>query len=58
MNRKYDGFDILMQKNQSASSYYERLPDYVQDMIGQQRASVNSYENLVNYAENLLKGDI
>ena len=58
MDQKYSGLDALMQDNRQANSFYAGLPDYVQDMISQRKQNVNSYESLVDYAENLLRGDI
>ena len=58
MDEKYSGLDALVQSNQQANSFYSALPDYVQDQISQRKQNVNSYESLVDYAENLLRGDI
>ena len=57
-NQKFSGLDALIQSDIQASNFFAGLPDYVQDMIGQRKQKVNSYESLVDYAENLLRGDI
>ena len=58
MDEKYSGLNSLVQCNQQANSFYSSLPDYVQDQISRREQNVNSYESLVHYAENLLRGDI
>jgi hypothetical protein len=58
MDKKYSGLDSLVQGDDQANRFYNTLPDYVQDQISQRKQNVNSYESLVDYAENLLRGDI
>ena len=54
---KYTGLDQLLQHEQEARSYFDALPDYVRSSIEERKQSVNSFESLRDYAENLLRGD-
>ncbi len=54
---KYAGLDQLLQHEQEARSYFDALPDYVRSSIEERKQSVNSFESLRDYAENLLRGD-
>lgn len=54
---KYPGLDQLLQSEQEARSYFDALPDYVRSSIQERKQSVNSFESLRDYAENLLRGD-
>ena len=57
MNTKYNGLENLIQQDAEAGRYYSSLPEYVKVSIQQRAGSVNSFESLRNYAENLLRAD-
>ena len=57
MKNKFSGLDSLIQQNRQAKQYFESLPDYVREQIRTRSSTVNSYESLCDYAENLLRGD-
>ena len=57
MAKKYPDLNALIEQDQAAGQYYASLPDYVREMISQRATSVNSFESLQNYADNLLQGD-
>lgn len=44
-------------KDRRARQYFEQLPDYVQQQIRSRESNIHSFENLKDYAENLLRGD-
>ena len=45
---KYRDMHALLSSSSQAKQYFDSLPDYVR---------VNTFENLRDYAENLLRGD-
>jgi len=49
--------ESLIFENADARQYYNELPDYVREQIRSRGDSVKSFENLKDYAENLLRGD-
>ena len=53
----YSGLDELIKNDSVAKQYYSKLPQYVQEQIGQKAHNVNSLASLQDYAENLLRGD-
>ncbi len=55
--KKFKDMNALFQGNQQAKQYFDSLPDYVRDQISTRSGSVNTFENLRDYAENLLRGD-
>lgn len=57
MMHKYANMYELFKTEPKAKQYFEKLPDYVRDQISTRADSVNSYESLRDYAENLLRGD-
>lgn len=57
MSKKYQSLYALMEADSEASDYYSSLPDYVREQISQRADNVNSIESLMDYAENLLRGD-
>lgn len=57
MNTTYNGLESLIQQDAEAGRYYSSLPEYVKESIQQRAGSVNSFESLRNYAENLLRAD-
>ena len=57
MLKKYPDLYSLIDQEPEADQFYNSLPDYVPEMISQRATSVNSFESLQNYADNLLQGD-
>ena len=47
----------LFQHNPQAKKYFDKLPDYIREQISTRASGVDSFEDLRNYAENLLRGD-
>ena len=54
---KYSDVYSLMESNEQARKYFELLPSYVQEEIENRADSINSYESMCHYAENLTQGD-
>lgn len=54
---KYPDLQTLLAEEPEAGQYYNKLPDYVKQQISTRAQSVNSFESLRDYAENLLRGD-
>ena len=54
---RYQSMCALFEAEPEAKRYFDELPDYVQDQINTRANSVNSFENLRHYADNLLRGD-
>lgn len=57
MPKKYGNLKQLIKQDKDAKQYYSELPDYVKSQMNQRADSVNSFESLRDYAENLLRGD-
>lgn len=57
MSKKYEFLSQLLQADAKARAFYDRLPDYVRDQIRQRGDSVNSFESLSDYADNLTRGE-
>lgn len=57
MSQKYASLDILLRQDPDARAFFDRLPEYVREQIRTRASSVNSYESLSDYADNLLRGD-
>ena len=53
----YQDLAELRSKEKEADQYFNDLSDYVQEHIASRSGSINSFENLRDYAENLLRGD-
>ena len=53
----YQDLAELRSAEKEADQYFNDLPDYVQEHIASRSGSINSFENLRDYAENLLRGD-
>jgi len=51
------GLGEMLEKNDSAQSYFMSLPDYIQGMIIQRATNIHTEDELRRYAENLLQGD-
>lgn len=54
---KYPDMYALLNSNRQAKQYFESLPDYVREHISTRSGSVQTFESLRDYAENLLRGD-
>ncbi|MEG0752363.1 MAG: hypothetical protein RR461_00890 [Angelakisella sp.] len=57
MDRKYGDLNALLKDNAEAVAYFNKLPEYVKEMIQQRAQGVNSFESLCHYAEKLTQGD-
>lgn len=57
MNREYADMYALFRHDHKAEAYFESLPDYVRDQISYRTKNMNTFEDLRNYADNLLRGD-
>lgn len=55
--KKYASLDQLLQGDPEARAYFDRLPDYVRDQIRTRSGSINSFESLADYADNLTRGE-
>lgn len=53
----YPDLDSLLQKEDAAKKYFDKLPDFAQQQIRTRAQNVNTFEGLKNYAENILRGD-
>ena len=57
MAKKYSDLFCLIDTDAHAHQYFSSLPDYVQEEMSKRAQSVNSFESLCDYAENLTRGD-
>lgn len=57
MMEKYTDVYDLIHNDDKAEKYFDCLPGYVQDSIVERASSVNSFDSLCSYAENLVRGD-
>lgn len=57
MKTKYDGLHDLIDDDNRAKEYYNSLPDYVKESIDARQQSINSFESLQDYAQNLLRNE-
>ncbi len=57
MGKKYQDVYALIAEDAAARHYFDALPDYVRDQIASRADSVNSFESLKDYAQNLTRGD-
>ena len=57
MPKKYESLAQLLQADNKARAFYDSLPEYVRDQIKARGRSVNSFESLSDYADNLTRGD-
>lgn len=57
MEPKFGDVYQLMDKDKEARAYYSNLPYYVKQAIAHRADSVNSFESLRHYADNLTRGD-
>jgi len=54
---EFPDLHILLQNDPVAQEYFDGLQDYVQDQISTRAQNVNSLESLMDYSENLTRGD-
>lgn len=54
---KYSDLYALLESRPDARRYFDSLPGYAQEQIASRAEGVNSYESLVDYAENVLRGE-
>lgn len=57
MEQKYENLGALLKNEPEVFDYYTGLPVYARSMIARRSENVHSYEELKNYADNLLRGD-
>jgi len=57
MDRKYDTLSALLDQDPDARAFYDRLPDYVRQQMAAREDSINSFESLSDYVDNLTRGD-
>lgn len=57
MQQKHSSLTNLLNEDLLARNYFNKLPDYVKDHIKTREQNVNTFENLKDFAENLLRGD-
>ena len=57
MSQKYESLAQLLQQDNRARAFYDSLPEYVRNQIKTRGQSINSYESLSDYADNLTRGD-
>ncbi|MBR5260670.1 MAG: hypothetical protein IKV47_00715 [Oscillospiraceae bacterium] len=54
---KYNSLDELLGKEKRAKEFFSNLPDYAREQIESRAQSVNSFESLKDYAQNILRGE-
>ena len=57
MSKKYESLGHLLQSDSRARAFYDSLPEYVREQIRSRAQSVNSFESLSDYADNLTRGE-
>ena len=57
MKKTYGGLYEMLETDTQAQSYFSSLPDYVKEHMESRQQNVNSLDSLMDYAENLLRGD-
>ncbi len=57
MQKSYGDLYSLLKQDPEAGRYFDSLPGYVKDAVGQRAQSVTSMENLRDYVENLTRED-
>ena len=53
----YSDLNTLLHGEPEAKRYFDTLPDYAREQIQTRSGSVNSFDSLKDYAENILRGD-
>ena len=54
---KHSNLQSLIFKNAGARQYYNELPGDVRDLIGARGDNINSFGSLIDFAENMLRGN-
>jgi len=57
MPNKYSNLSDLINSDNNTKKYFNSLPDYVRQQIFSRSSNVHSFDELKDYAENLLRGD-
>ncbi len=57
MLKKYNDLYNLIQDDKNAYNYFNNLPEYVKSTMTDRADSINSFESLRHYAENITQGD-
>ena len=57
MTHEYADMYALFRHEHKAEAYFESLPDYVRDQLSYRTKNVNSFDELQNCADALLRGD-
>lgn len=57
MGQKYQDLSALLNQDAGARAFYNCLPDYVKEQMGPRADSINSFESLRDYVDNLTRGD-
>lgn len=57
MSQKFNDLDELIINDSEAHEYFSSLPSYVKQQVMTRSSSINSFESLKTYADNLLRGD-
>ena len=57
MLKKYNDLYNLIQDDENAYNYFNNLPEYVKSTMTDRADSINSFESLRRYAENVTQGD-
>ncbi|MBQ2955579.1 MAG: hypothetical protein IJE08_03870 [Clostridia bacterium] len=55
MSDKYASLDRLLEQDAEARAFFSRLPEYVREQIRTRSESINSFESLSDYADNLTR---
>ena len=53
----YSDLNTLLHSEPEAKHYFDTLPGYAREQIQTRSGSVNSFDSLKDYAENILRGD-
>lgn len=57
MSKKYSSLDQLLAQNAEALAYFNGLPEYIRKQVRTRSQSINSYESLSDYVDNLTRGE-
>lgn len=57
MEQQYQNLGELLKNEPEVYDYFTSLPVYARSMIARRSGNVHSYEELRNYADNVLRGD-
>ncbi|MBC8535762.1 hypothetical protein [Feifania hominis] len=54
---QYPTLHALLRANPQAKKFYDSFPDYVKEQMENRADSINSFESMCHYADNLTRGD-